>query len=209
MREEHTPGAAERGHPAPAGGLFKGSSPLVARTAPPGYARGVVGLFYHDVFAALADAGVRFVVVGGVAVNLQGVPRFTADLDIAVALEDGSLATAARILHGLGLRNRLPVREEELSQPEVVRGWVAERNLRAFTFVDPGDPLREVDVVLDSPVSYEEMERTADRMAAGPLTLAVASVDVLIRMKDGTGRSQDASDVDALRRIKEVLRAGR
>lgn len=169
----------------------------------------MAGLFYHDVLAALTDAGVRFVVVGGVAVNLQGVPRFTADLDIAAAIEDGSLATAARVLHGLGLRNRLPVRDEELAQPEVVRGWIADRNLRAFTFVDPADPLREVDVVLDSPVPFEEMERTADRMAAGPLTLAVASIDVLIRMKADTGRSQDASDVDALRRIKELLRGPR
>jgi hypothetical protein len=169
----------------------------------------VAGLFYHDVLAALADAGARFVVVGGVAVNLQGVPRFTADLDIAVAPEDGSLATTARVLHGLGLRNRLPVRDEELAQPGAVRAWIAERNLRAFTFVDPVDPLREVDVVLDSPVSFEEMERTADRMAAGPLTLKVASIDVLIRMKTGTGRSQDASDIDALRRIAEVLRGHR
>jgi hypothetical protein len=53
------------------------------------------------------------------------------------------------------------------------------------------------------------MERGADRMAAGPLTLAVASIDVPIRMKSGTGRRQDASDVDALRRIQEVLRGQR
>lgn len=166
-------------------------------------------LFYHDVLTALSDARVRFVVVGGVAVNLQGVPRFTADLDVAVALEDGSLAAAARVLHALGLRSRLPVRDEELAQPAVVRGWIADRNLRAFTFVDPADPLREVDVVLDSPVPFEEMERTADRMVAGPLTIAVASIDVLIRMKGATGRDQDASDVDALRRVQEMLHGHR
>jgi hypothetical protein len=28
---------------------------------------------------------------------------------------------------------------------------------------------------------------------------------VLIRMKQGTGRSQDASDVEALRRVQEVI----
>jgi predicted nucleotidyltransferase len=169
----------------------------------------VAGLFYHDVLAALSEGGVRFVVVGGVAVNLQGVPRFTSDLDIAVALDGSSLSDAARVLHRIGLRNRLPVGDDELAQPGVVAGWIAERNLRAFTFVDPRDPLREVDVVLDSPVPYEEIERTADHMTAGGLTLAVASVDVLIRMKERTGRSQDASDVDALRRVREVLRGHR
>jgi len=169
----------------------------------------VAGLFYHDVLAALSEGGVRFVVVGGVAVNLQGVPRFTSDLDLALALDGDSLATAARILHGLGLRNRLPVHDEELSRPGVVRAWITERNLRAFTFVDPQDPLREVDIVLASPVPFDEMERTADRLSAGGLTLVVASIDVLIRMKVGTGRSQDASDVDALRRVQELIRGQR
>ncbi len=169
----------------------------------------MAGLFYHDVLVALSEGGVRFVVVGGVAVNLQGVPRFTSDLDLAVALDGDSLASAARILHGLGLRNRLPVRDEELARPGVVRGWITERNLRAFTFVDPQLPLREVDIVLASPVPFDEMERTADRLSAAGLTLVVASIDVLIRMKEGTGRSQDASDVDALRRVQEVIRGQR
>jgi hypothetical protein len=53
------------------------------------------------------------------------------------------------------------------------------------------------------------MERTADRLSAGGLTLVVASIDVLIRMKEGTGRSQDASDVEALRRVQEVIRGQR
>ncbi len=167
---------------------------------------GVAGLFYHDVLSGLSEAGVRFVIVGGVALNLQGVPRFTSDLDLAVALDGPSLAAAARVLLRLGLRTRLPVRDEELGQPEVVRGWIAERNLKALSFVDPREPLREVDVLLDAPVPFEEIEATADRMEAGGLSLRVASVDVLIRMKSGTGRAQDASDVDALRRLQEVLR---
>jgi len=38
------------------------------------------------------------------------------------------------------------------------------------------------------------------------LQVPVASIDALIRMKEGSGRAQDASDVEALRRVKEVLR---
>ena len=87
----------------------------------------MAGLFYHDVFAALTGAGIPFVVVGGVAVNLQGVPRFTADLDVAVALDGAVLRRAAGVLGGLGLRLRLPVRLEELGDTELVRGWVEER----------------------------------------------------------------------------------
>lgn len=166
----------------------------------------MANLFYEDVLAALQGARVRHVVVGGIALNLQGVPRFTSDLDVAVALEGSSLPDAARVLESLGLRSRLPIRAEDLGHPEVVRGWIEERNVIALTFTDPKQPLREVDLVLVSPVPFEEMEQTADHLRAGGLDLPVASIDVLIRMKSGTGRAQDASDVDALRRIQGVLR---
>lgn len=164
------------------------------------------GLFYHDVLAALTAAGVPFVVVGGVAVNLQGVPRFTADLDVAVALDGAILSRAAEVLERLGLRCRLPVSREDLSDVEQVRGWIAERNLSAITFADPQQPLREVDVVVASRVPYPELERTAEPLSAGGISFRVASVEALIAMKSGTGRAQDESDVEALRKIVEANR---
>ncbi len=164
------------------------------------------GLFYHDVLSALTGAGVPFVVVGGIAVNLQGVPRFTADVDVAVALDGGVLARAADVLEGLGLRSRLPITRAELADASVVRGWIASRNLKAITFADPKEPLREVDLVIASEVPYEDIERTAVKMLAAGVSFPVASIDVLIRMKTGTARAQDASDVDALRRIQEATR---
>jgi hypothetical protein len=164
------------------------------------------GLFYHDVLEALAAGGVPFVVVGGVAVNLQGVPRFTADLDVAVALDGAILSRAAEVLEGLGLRCRLPVSRAELGDSETVRAWIEERSLSAITFADPEQPLREVDLVIASPVPYAELERTADAMSAGGLSFRVASVERLIAMKTATGRAQDASDVEALRKVLEASR---
>lgn len=38
------------------------------------------------VFAALQATGVRYVVVGGVAVNLHGYQRFTKDIDLVIEL---------------------------------------------------------------------------------------------------------------------------
>ena len=164
------------------------------------------GLFYHDVFSALRGGGARFVVVGGVAVNLQGVPRFTADLDVAVALDGRSLAAAVDAVTALGLRPRLPVPPDELRDEAVVRSWVAERNVQALTFTDPAQPLREVDLVVASPVPFDDLERSADEMQSGGEKILVASIDALVRMKTGTGRAQDDSDVDALRRVQELTR---
>jgi hypothetical protein len=38
-------------------------------------------VFYEDVFRALNRHRVRYLIVGGIAVNLSGVPRMTRDLD--------------------------------------------------------------------------------------------------------------------------------
>lgn len=58
---------------------------------------------------ALNSAGVRYLVVGGVAVVLHGHLRTTADLDLVVQLERENVLKAVRALAGLGYRPRAPV----------------------------------------------------------------------------------------------------
>jgi len=163
-------------------------------------------LFYHDVLAAFQAAGVATVVVGGVALNLRGVQRSTSDLDLAISLDATSLPAAVRVVQGLGLRSRLPEPESRLSDPEVVRGWVEERNLVALKFTDPADPLREVDLLVAPPVPFEELRRGASLLEAGGVSFLVASVADLIRMKSVTGRAIDEDDVADLRRLEELTR---
>ena len=86
------------------------------------------GFFYHQALRALTAQEVRFVVIGGVAVNLQGVPRFTADLDVAIAIDGDNLQAAARALLGMGLVSRIPIQVEQLA--------------------DSDNPLRQVDLLL-------------------------------------------------------------
>lgn len=164
----------------------------------------MTGLFYHDVLAAFQEAGVSMVVVGAVALNLHGVQRSTSDLDLAISLDATSLPRAVDLVQRLGMRCRLPEPASRLSDPEVVRGWVEERNLIALKFTDPVDPLREVDLLVAPPVPFEELLRGATRLEAGGLSFLVAGVDDLIRMKTGTGRAIDEDDVADLRRLQEL-----
>jgi hypothetical protein len=64
---------------------------------------------YEPVFDALNRAGVRYVVVGGVAVVLHGHARLTADLDLAIDLSDVPARKAIEALMDLGLEPRAPV----------------------------------------------------------------------------------------------------
>src|SRR5688572_8329966 len=72
-----------------------------------------------------------------------------------------------------------------------------------FTFQHPNNPLRQVDLVI-APFSFEEIDADAEVLHAGGLSWRVASAATLVRMKSGTGRDQDASDIDALIRIAEL-----
>jgi ABC-type sugar transport system substrate-binding protein len=92
------------------------------------------------VFAALQHAGVRYLVVGGVAVVLHGHPRFTADIDLVVALTPGNALAAVQALAGLGYRPREPVDGALFADAAARRRWIDEEGLTVFTLWSPDHP---------------------------------------------------------------------
>ncbi len=163
-----------------------------------------MAIFYGDVLAGLQAADVRFVLVGGLAVILHGVPRTTADLDLVLDLEESNVLRFVEVMTRLGFTPRAPVPAADLVSADRRREWVAEKGMRAFTFHRPGRILDEVDVLIDAPIPFIEMMEGAEVLAAEGLRLCVANARHLIRMKEVTGRAQDAADADALRRLLEA-----
>lgn len=151
-----------------------------------------------SILRALDEAGVSFVVVGGVAVVLQGHARMTVDLDLALDLTTENAAAVVQVLIGCGLQPRLPVRAEDFADADLRASWVTKRHLVAFTMHDPDDPFREVDLLATSPVPYAELAADADVLTIEGVSVPVASVNHLLAMKRHTGRPQDLADVAAL-----------
>ena len=156
------------------------------------------------ILRALHDAGVAFVVVGGVAVVLQGHPRLTVDLDLVLDLSTANVRTAVETLTALGLRPRLPVPASELADPQIRRAWVEERNLTAFSLHDPNDPRTEVDLFAFEPVPWAELVADAVVREIDGVSVHVASRAHLIAMKTGTGRPQDLADIAALEALEAL-----
>lgn len=161
---------------------------------------------YEDVFAALNAAGVSYVVVGGVAVLLQGHARLTVDLDLVIDLAAASARKAIDALVGLGLQPRLPVDPRDFADEAVRADWVATRNLQVFSLFDPRDPLREVDVFATYPLPFDQLRDAAVVVSVGQQAVPVASVEHLIEMKRRAGRALDLDDVDALVRLQGTNR---
>lgn len=141
---------------------------------------------------SLATGGVDFVVVGGVAVVVQALPRYTKDLDITYATDAANLDALGAVLAGIGAR--LAGIDEDLP-------FVADaRTLRQTQILTLETSMGALDLLVDPPGAppYGALSRRADRIEVVGVTVAVASIDDLIAMKRAAGRPQDVVDIEAL-----------
>ncbi len=163
---------------------------------------------YEAVFAALERDGVRYLVVGGVAVLLHGHPRFTADLDLVVALDADNARAALSALGGLGYRPRVPVAAEDFADPAKRAEWIRNKQMTVFSLASPEHPLTEVDLFVEEPFPFEEAWQRALWVDLGDVRVAVASLEDLVAMKRRAGRPQDLDDVRLLEAIARERGSG-
>ncbi len=157
----------------------------------------------REIIFGLADAKVDFVIGGGVACVLQGVERFTLDLDVAVNLTAGNLERFIAVMKAQGLVPRVPVPPESLLDPDVRRMLVEEKNALVFTFMDLDDPRRHVDLFLREDLSFERMNSHADVLELDGREIKVASVEKMLEIKEAIDppRDKDILDISALKRL--------
>ena len=158
----------------------------------------------REIFRALADAEVDYVVVGGLAVILHGYLRATADLDLAIGLSPDNARRGMASLAGIGLRPRLPVTMDEFAVPDARAEWRNTRNMPVFPLWDPANPLRSVDVFIDEPIAFEQLMQPAVTKDLDGPQVRVASIPHLIEMKRQAGRPRDLDDIGKLQQILEA-----
>jgi hypothetical protein len=155
-------------------------------------------VLYEELFRRLAAERIRYVVVGGVALVLHGVVRFTADLDLMVALDHKNLWTFLEAMEGLGYSPKLPLRAEDLANPRLRADWKEMRGMQVFTFYHPQRPMELVDVFIDEPVDFAAVERDSQIFKARDVEIPVISIPHLKQLKALSGRPQDLADIQAL-----------
>ena len=158
-------------------------------------------VFIRDLLAALANKRVPYCVVGGVAVNLHGIPRMTYDVDLVVPTTVAALTAVDGVLAAMGLRCRLPIKLADLADEGLRLSYRDERNLIAVTYTDPADPLREVDILVSPPIAADALVARAIRLTLGDISVPVIAIEDLIAIKRASGRPQDLADVEHLERI--------
>ena len=155
----------------------------------------------YAILELLDSAQVDYVLIGGLAVTLRGYQRLTMDVDVALAMSPENLHQFIAAAKRGGLQPVMPVPIDSLADPELMNRWHDEKGMVAFALRHPERQSTVIDVLIRPTVSFEELKGRSEALPIGTLRVPTASIEDLIRLKTGTGRSKDAVDVEELRKI--------
>ena len=159
----------------------------------------------YKLLATLSDAGIDYVLIGGLAVTLHGYQRVTMDVDVVLSMDDANLGRFIDSAKAAGLRPVLPIAIDALRDASQIDQWHREKGMLAFALRGPDMMATVIDVLVRPVVSFDELKRNAVVKRVGTLSIPVACIEDLIRLKTGTGRTKDLVDIEELRRIKQQL----
>ena len=162
-------------------------------------------MYYFEILEALHKKKVKYLIVGGLAVNLYGVPRVTQDIDLIISTKKSNIIKINEILKDLGYIPRLPVNPKDLTDSEKVKDWIENRNLKAFSFYHKKDNYKVIDILLVHPLHFEESFKNKTVKKIENVEIFLASINDLIKTKEFSGRMQDTSDIKILKKIRKYL----
>jgi hypothetical protein len=155
------------------------------------------------IIASLNRHGVRYVVIGALAAQLQGapIPR-TRDIDITPASDDDNLERLSRALHELNARIRTADVPEGL--PFDHDGASLSR-ARIWNLTTPSGEF-DLSFVPSGTEGYDDLARHAHLLELYGQLVPVADLDDVIRSKEAAGRPKDILHLPILLQTSQRLR---
>jgi predicted nucleotidyltransferase len=148
---------------------------------------------FDQLLRRLSEAGVEFVLIGGLAVNAWGVVRGTKDVDIVVAPDLENLKRVAGV--AVAVHGHIQTGESFLSTPPSIAAHLASGERAAIE-----TELGQLDVVqgLDGVPAYDALRARATEAEVLGIKVSVCSVEDLKAMKRAAGRTRDQADLEDL-----------
>ena len=153
------------------------------------------------ILAVLAEHGVEFVVVGGVAVQTHGYMRPTRDLDIIPRPDLANLSRLGEALAELGSQLQRTQLAVDITDPQLLKRAALVPLVTTYGRLD----VINIESAAGRLGRYSELRERAIDVDLGSFQVAVAGLDDLIRMKKAAGREQDRMDIGALTALDEDL----
>jgi hypothetical protein len=154
---------------------------------------------FEAIVRALNEAGVHYLVVGGLAVISHGYGRATYDIDLVTRLTPEAATKAFKALATIDYRPTIPVTPEEFADPTQREAWRREKNMTVLRFWSEGHRESPVDVFIYAPFDFESEYDAAELQEVAPgLIVRIVRLQTLLEMKRVAGRGIDLADIDEL-----------
>jgi hypothetical protein len=131
----------------------------------------------------LYDCKIKYILVGGLAINLYGIPRTT--------------------IKANGFRFRQPIDEKKLIDKEYRKQLKEEKNVIVLTLENPNNPLEVLDFFIDNPIDFNKAYSRKKILKVDDFEIYIASIEDIIEIKKISNRPIDISDIENLKLLKE------
>ncbi len=156
----------------------------------------------ETIVRTLNAARVKYLIVGGLAVNAHGYERLTVDVDLVIGLERENILRGLRALQTAGWQMAIPVTAEDFADPKLRASWRREKNLVALKLWSAAHQRTPVDVFVYEPFDFaKELAAAKWERVAGRLLAPVVRYKTLLAMKRKAGRQKDLLDIEHLKKI--------
>ncbi|MCS7004580.1 MAG: nucleotidyl transferase AbiEii/AbiGii toxin family protein [Cytophagales bacterium] len=159
---------------------------------------------YLNLFRSLFEAKVRYLICGGLAVNVYGIPRMTADIDLLLDFEEENIRRFEKVVADLAYKSLIPLTLQELLDESYRISVIKNRNLIAYSYYNTRSNYMNLDIMIDMPFSFEEMWKVREIRRTEKIEINIVSLEHLIEMKKYANRIQDQQDISLLSRLKNI-----
>lgn len=157
---------------------------------------------FDAITRSLTAAEVRFLVVGGLAVQAHGLDRLTYDVDLVIQLEPANVLRAFEALAAASYRPMVPITARQFADAESRERFRTDKSMVVLNFWSDRFKETKLDVFVSEPFEFE-VEYTQG-LRDGSLTgveLRFPRAETLLKMKRVANRDKDANDILFLEKL--------
>ncbi len=156
---------------------------------------------YFQLFKKLSQQQVRYLICGGLAVNIYGIPRMTADIDLLLDFTDENIDKFENAVKLLMYQSTIHVSIKTFVNKEERQKVIKDKNLIAYSYFNSQSNYMNLDVLMDVPIAFDELwDKKEERIVDGT-SVNLVSIEHLILMKKYANRKQDIDDVILLSKL--------
>ncbi len=156
---------------------------------------------YLELFKKLEQKQVRYLICGGLAVNIYGIPRMTADIDLLLDFTDENIEKFENSVKLLMYQSRLPLSIKSLVDKESRQKAIKDKNLIAYSYFNSRSSYMSLDVLIDVPILFQNMWEKKEERSVEGIKVNIVSVEHLIDLKKYANRKQDQDDIILLSKL--------